>query len=133
MKLFDKVKCKGFYSKVHDGTYIFLDTQNLKAAHMNSNAINTDCLVEEDVDRVEKIYYKHVNQNFCGVIVGFTNLVVTGYLDVIYNDAADVRVGIIPEQFFVRKNPKRVVKCAIVYYANNKKHYVPLEDIEKEE
>ena len=133
MNLFDKVKCKGFYSKVHDGTYIFLDTQNLKAAHMNSNAINTDCLVEEDVDRVEKIYYKHVNQNFCGVIVGFTNLVVTGYLDVIYNDAVDVGVGIIPEQFFVQKNPKRVVKCAIVYYANNKKHYVPLEDIEKEE
>ena len=54
MNLFDKVKCNGFYSKVRDGTYICLDSQNLKAAHMNSNAVDTECLVEEDVDRVEK-------------------------------------------------------------------------------
>ena len=78
MKLFDKVKCKGFYSKVHDGTFIYLDTQNLKASHMNSNATDTECLVEDDVDRAEKTYYKHVKQNFCGVIVGFTDLIVTG-------------------------------------------------------
>ena len=132
MKLFDKVKCKGFYSKVHDGTFIYLDTQNLKASHMNSNATDTECLVEDDVDRAEKTYYKHVKQNFCGVIVGFTDLIVIGYLDVIYNDAIDVGVGILPEQFFVQKNPNHVEKCAIVYYANNKKHYVPLEDIECE-
>ena len=130
MKLFDKVKCKGFYSKVHDGTFIYIDAQNLKAWHMNSNAIGTECFVEEDVDRVEKTYYKHVKQNFFGVIVGFKNLTVTGYLDVIYNDAIDVGVGILPEQLFVQKNPNRVVKCAIVYYANNKKHFVPLQDIE---
>ena len=37
MKLFEKVKCKGFYTKVHDGTYIFLDEINLTATHMNSN------------------------------------------------------------------------------------------------
>ena len=42
MNLFDKVKCNGFYSKVHDGTYICLDSQNLKAAHMNSNAVDTE-------------------------------------------------------------------------------------------
>ena len=130
MKLFDKVKCKGFYSKVHDGTFIYLDTQNLKASHMNSNAADTECLVEDDVDRVEKTYYKHVKQNFCGVIVGFKNLVVTGYLDVIYNDTIDVGIGVLPEHFFVQKNPNCVVKCAIVYYADNKKHFVPLEDIE---
>ena len=132
MNLFDKVKCNGFYSKVRDGTYICLDSQNLKAAHMNSNAVDTECLVEEDVDRVEKTYYKHVTKKFCGVIVGFTDLIVTGYLDVIYNDTIDVGIGVLPEQFFVQKNPNCVVKCAIVYYANNKKHYVPLEDIECE-
>lgn len=27
MKLFDKVKCKGFYSNVYDGTYIALDRE----------------------------------------------------------------------------------------------------------
>ena len=28
MKLFDKVKCKGFYSKVHDGTFIYIECEN---------------------------------------------------------------------------------------------------------
>ena len=27
-------------------------------------------------------------------------------------------------------NEKETVKCAVVYYANNLKHYVPLEDLE---
>lgn len=133
MKLFEKVKCKGFYKKVYDGTYIFLDEINLTATHMNSNSQDTNCVVEENVDRVEKTYYKHVNQTFCGVIVGFTDIKVTGYLDVIYNDAVDVGVGVLPEQFFVKKTPKYVCKCAIVYYANNKKHYVPIEDIVENE
>lgn len=133
MKLFDKVSCKGFYSKAYDGTFIHLDEENLKATHMNSNAIDTNCIVEEDVDRVEKTYYRHVSQKFCGIIVGFIDLVATGYLDVIYNDAVDVGVGILPEQFFIQKNPKDIVKCAVVYYANNKKHYVPINDIESED
>lgn len=131
MKLFEKVKCKGFYAKVYDGTYVFLDKENLKATHMNSNATESDCVVEEEVDRVEKTYYKHVSQNFSGVIVGFKDLTVKGYLDVIYNDAFDTGIGIMPEQFFVRKTAKDIVKCAVVYYANNKKHYVPVEDIER--
>lgn len=131
MKLFDKVKCKGFYSKVYDGTYIFLDKENLKAAHMNSNATETNCIVEEEVDRVEKTYYKYVSKNFSGLIVGFKDLIVKGYLDVIYHDAVDVGIGVLPEQFFVDKTAKDIVKCAVVYYANNKKHYVPLEDIKK--
>lgn len=131
MKLFDKVKCKGFYGKVYDGTYIILDKDSLKATHMNSNAIESDCIVEEDVDRVEKTYYKHVSRNFSGVIVGFTDLVVTGYLDVIYNDAFETGLGTMPEQFYVEKTAKETVKCAIVYCANNKKHYVPIEDIER--
>lgn len=56
-----------------------------------------------------------------GLAVGFTDLIVTGYLDVIYNDAIDVGVGILPEQFFVQKNKNHVEKCAIVYYAKQQK------------
>lgn len=126
VKLFDKVKCKGYYKKAHDGVYIQLDAKNLTADLMNSHS---DKVIEEDVDRVEKRYYEHKDGNFSGVIVGFVDLVVTGWLDVIYEDAVDVGVGVIPEKYYIDKTPKDIVKCAIVYYANNLKHYAPIEDI----
>lgn len=126
VKLFNKVKCKGYYKKAHDGVYIQLDEKNLTAYLMNSHS---DKVIEENVDRAEKRYYEHKSGNFSGVIVGFVDLVVVGYLDVIYQDECDVGVGIIPEKYYISKRPKDVVKCAIVYYANNLKHYTPIEDI----
>lgn len=130
-KLFDRCKCKGLYKKVYDGLFVYLDKENLKADLVNTNlaGADNDGTVEKDIDCAEKRYYEHKDSNFSGIIVGFTDLVVVGFLDVIYQDACDVGVGIIPEAFYVSKRPKEVVKCAIVYYANNKKHYVPLEDI----
>lgn len=128
MKLFDKCQCKGFYKPVHDGIWISLDEDNLKANKCNS-ALNEDGVEEYDVDYAEKTYYEYVQSNFSGVIVGFKDLVIKGYLDVIYEDECDVGVGVIPEKFYVAKRPKEIVKCAIVYYANNMKHYVPIGDI----
>lgn len=134
MKLFDKVKCKGFYKKVSDGIWVHLDKSTLTAYAMNTNLVDTDNdgTMEADIDCVEKTYYEHRKGNFTGVIVGFKDLVVKGYLDVIYQDECDVGIGVIPEKFYVEKRAKEVVKCAIVYYADNKKHFVPIEDITKE-
>ena len=131
MELFEKVKCKGFYKKVHDGIYVYLDKSTLTAYAMNSNLadVDNDGTMETDIDCVEKTYYEHKTQNFSGVIVGFKDLIVKGYLVVEYQDAVDVGVGVIPEKYYVCKEPKEVVKCAVVYYANNMKHYVPLDDI----
>lgn len=127
MKLFDKVRCKGFYAKFHDGRYILLDEQNLMDDLMCSGNV-----IEEDVDdRIEKTYFRHRKMNFKGVVVGFVDLVISAWLDVGYDDAVDVGIGVIPEKYYVKKTPKETVKCAIVYYANNKKHYVPLDDIVK--
>lgn len=132
VKLFDFCKCKGFYKKVSDGIWVHLDKTTLTAYSMNTNLVSedNDGTMEADIDRVEKTYYEYVKGNCRGVVVGFVDLVVKGYLDVIYQDACDVGVGVIPEKFYVCKTPKDVVKCAIVYYANNKKHFVPLEDCE---
>lgn len=130
MNLFDKIRCKGFYKPVHDGVWIELDNDSLKANKCNSS-LTGDAVEEYNVDCVEKTYYEHVQSNFSGVIVGFKNLVIKGYLDVNYEDECDVGVDVIPEKFYVSKRPKETVKCAIVYYANNMKHYVPIEDIEK--
>lgn len=126
--LFDVCQCKGFYKKAHDGIYIELDREKLTADAYTSAS---DVAIESDCDRIEKTYYEYVKANCRGVIVGFVDVVVKGFLDVIYNDAYDTGIGMTQEEFYVTKTPKEIVRCAIVYYANNKKHYVPLDDIEK--
>lgn len=132
MNLFDKCQCKGYYKKVRDGIWIHLDKDELKAYQMNS-ALCGEAIEKEDIECAEKTYFEHRNCNFGGVIVGFVDLVVKGYLDVNYEDSIDVGIGVIPEKFYVTKRPKEVVKCAIVYYANNKKHFVPIEDISEKQ
>lgn len=129
MELFDKVRCTGYYKKAHDGVWVHLDKDNFTAYAMNSH---NDEATEADVDCVEKSYYEHIKSNFRGVIVGFKDLIVKGYLDVNYQDAVDIGIGSIPEKFYVEKRAKEVVRCAVVYYANNRKHFVPLYDIMEE-
>lgn len=129
VKLFDMCKGKGFYKKVHDGRFITLDKESLIADLCDSNLCG-DAVLEHDIDCAEKTYYKYVKASCKGVVVGFIDLIVTGYLDVNYQDAVDVGLGVLPEKVYVSKRPKDVVKCAIVYYANNRKHYVPVEDLE---
>jgi len=101
MNLFDKVKCKGFYKKVHDGKYLFLDEDSLKAY----DGADLDCIgnpkEDAEVEGIEKTYYEYVKGNFSGVIVGFKDLVVKCYLDAIYQEAVDVGVGTIQEKFYV--------------------------------
>ena len=128
--LFDKCRFKGFYKKAHDGRFIYLNKKELTADLCDINKCDeNDGIIEKDCERAEKTYYTHVKSNGSGVIVGFIDLVVVGYLDVIYEDECDVGVGVIPSAFYVAKTPKEIVKCAIVYYSNNKKHYVPLTDL----
>lgn len=75
--------------------------------------------------------YEYKEQKFTGVIVGFVDLVIVGYLEVIYQDVIGVGVGVIPEKLYIQKVSKEIAKCSIVYYANNKKHYVPIDKINK--
>ncbi len=130
-KLFDKCKCKGFYKRAHDGLFIHLDEENLTADLINTNLACADNVgvVEEDIDCAEKRYYEHKEGNFNGIIVGFVDLVVTGWLDVIYDAGVDTGFGTMPDKYYIAKRAKEVVRCAIVYYANNMKHYTPIDDI----
>ena len=131
MNLFDKVKCKGFYKPFSDGKWLYLVRETLTADAMDNNLAdgNNDGTVEKNVEYIEKTYYQHVDKIFIGVVVGYKDIIVTGYLDAMYEDECDVGLGVIPERFYVSKRARETVKCAVVYYANNKKHYVPLEDI----
>lgn len=131
MKLFDRVKCKGFYKPFSDGKWLYLDRKTLTADAMDNNLVDwgNDGTVEKDVEYIEKTYYQHVDKHFSGVIVGYKNIIVTGYLDAIYEEGCDVGIGVTSEAFYVSKRAKDIVRCSVVYYANNMKHYVPLEDV----
>lgn len=132
VKMFDMCKFNGFYKKAHDGRFIYLNKKELTADLCDSNKWDeNDGIVESNCERAEKIYYKYVSSNGKGVVVGFIDLVISGYLDVIYEDECDVGYGVIPSAFYVTKTANEIIKCAIVYYSNNKKHYVPLCDVEK--
>lgn len=106
-----------------------LDKESLTAEVYTSE---NDFAVEEIKcgEEIEKTYYEYVKKPISkGVIVGFVDLVVSGWIGCEWQDSVDVGVGIIPEKFYATKRTKETVKCAVVYYANNMKHYVPLEDV----
>jgi hypothetical protein len=100
--LFEKYRTTGFLKKAHDGVYV----------------VPKD---SETAVSVDKTYYEHVKSEGTGVVVGFKDVAINGYIDVDYSEGFST--------FDFQSRSKETVKCAIVYYANNKKHLVPLEDI----
>ena len=152
IKLFEKYKTTGYLTKVKDGTYIELDEHTGTAYKRNSNSISpydTCEFDDNDIDDlwgvtkkkkdedeiefgeyVDKTYYKLKEKTGKGVVVGFVNVVTKGRLCPVWEDAVDVGVGIIPEKYYVSKETAETKRCAVVYYANNKKHLVPIENIE---
>jgi len=125
--LFKKAKCSSFLKKVRDGKFIRVYKGEFdEASYCNSNdpdnEITSECCGEFDF---LKTYYKKKQRNFTGFIVGVKDIVVTGYLvaDTEYHPYNG-------EHLRIFKYPKEITKCAIVYYGNNKKSYVPLESIE---
>lgn len=71
-----------------------------------------------------KTYYERKEMNFSGVIVGRKRVVAKGWLVV-----DTVTPYYSPEYCVIRKEPEESIDCAIVYYAEGKKRYVPFEDL----
>lgn len=125
--LFKKVKCSSFLKKVWDGKFIQvykgeLDSASYCDSNDPENEIESDCCGEYDF---LKTYYEKKQRNFTGFVVGIKDIVVTGYL-VADTDSCPYN----GEHLKIYKHPKEIIKCAIVYYGNNRKRYVPLENIE---
>lgn len=72
-------------------------------------------------ETVEKTYYDRIEDEFEGVIVGYKNLVVTGYLGTDWYEDDERSYG------YCFKKPKDVVKVARVYFKNNCSRLVPLD------
>lgn len=129
--VFKKVVCSSYLKKVNDGKFIQIYKGDIdEAAYCDSNDPNqermSDCCGDHDF---LKTYYMVKEKTFRGFVVGIKEIVVTAYLcaDTCYHSYNS------NEYLKVYKNPDRRIKCAIVYYQNNRKRYVPLESIENEQ
>lgn len=122
--LFKKVKCNGFLKKVYDGRYVEVDKYgNCEYIDTNNKDLNITCEYCGDEEFL-KTYYIIKSRNLSGMVVGFKDIVINGYLCVDSN--ADYLGS---EHIKISKRPNEIVKCAIVYYADNRKSYVPIDNI----
>lgn len=129
-ELFQKVSCKGYFKRIYDGRFIETfenegKTLDCTYADTNNPDLNIECQYCGDLDFL-KTYYEHRERKFSGIVVGFKDLVIDGYLTVAtcydHLDREYTKLG---------KKYNKTALCAIVYYANSRKRYVPLYDIEK--
>ena len=128
--LFSKVHCKGYLKKIYDGKFIEIIEGDVKeAVYKNSNDDDFEKVSEccGDLDFL-KTYYEAKEKSFNGFLVGFKDVIATGYL--VADTDYDFRGH---EQLTIRKEPQDIYICAIVYFADNRKRLVPLDMLERSE
>jgi hypothetical protein len=126
--LFKKAKCNAFLKKVYDGRFI----QTYKnegcdvAEYTDTNNPDLDLLCECDGSlEFLKTYYEIKKRDFSGVVVGVKDIVVTAYL------VAETNYNYLGREYIrISREPEKIIKCAVVYYRNNCKRYVPLDNVE---
>lgn len=152
MKIFQKVHCRGYLKKESDGVVL--------ECSVNGQPSSVSCWdVDENVkviakryyyegdgwkeetladlsnfegDSVEKTYRHRVEEKFDGFLVGFTKIIVSGRIGTDY-DEEHIYAGEYGEHhryyhhLFKERNYEKV---GVVYFKNNVKRYVKLEDME---
>lgn len=135
--LFKKVLCSAYLAKVSDGVCImhikpeyaedrqehFMLCRGHDDGGEGTDEEESPC---EGAYDLEKTYYERREMEFYGICVGTKKVKTEGYLgvDVGYSGPS------CEEYYYVFKHPKTIVECAIVYFANNQKRFVPLDAIE---
>lgn len=137
MKLFTKVHCKAYMKKTSDGVHIKIydksgnPTQNRRdwdSAFGYKNETQLADLSGWCGESVEKEYRERVEKSFNGFLVGYTRINIKGEIgtDLTY----DFRGG---ENRIVFKEITEKPKVAVVFFKNNCKRYVLLDDLEEYE
>lgn len=133
MKLFSKVHCKAYLKKVKDGVYIGMYDE---FGSLTSSAANAKTAIAYKIDEkladlsefdggaVEKTYRERVKAEFDGVVVGFTQINIKGLIG---TDCDFDHLG--REIFYCFKEITEREKVGVVYFKNNCKRYVLLEDM----
>mgnify|MGYP003316348516 CR=1 FL=1 len=150
MKLFERVHCKGYLKKVNDGVHIqifnpdgtFCDAKTVDSADYKaiaykegvkpnglSDPIEIKDLSEWDGDSVEKIYRERTEEEFDGFLVGVTRVKVSGRIGTDW-ECVNYGFGDIREYGHCFKTIDEYPKVGVVYFKNNCKRYVLMEDME---
>ena len=145
MQLFKKVHCKAYLKKIKDGVYIqffnpdgtyyndrFVYDYNIKAiaykTKLDENMMNCDeelaDLSEFDGSYVEKVYRERVECEFDGFVVGYTKINTKGKIGTDWDSGEYVR-----EHGYCWREITERPKVAVVYFKNNIKRYVLLDDM----
>jgi len=144
-KLFSYVKCVAYLKKIRDGVHIILSNPDGSSCESNyacspnckAIAIRYDSEKGENVEIkdlsdfdgscVKKVYRKRIETEFKGVVVGYTTVKMSG---IIGTDWKESHYG--EDYGYCYKQAVDVPKVAVVYFKNNCKRYVLLDDLEQE-
>lgn len=122
------VHCTSYLKPVRDGRCLDAvkdDKGNITEVHYigNGNDVPDNCNYEGSLEFL-KTYYEKRSAEFDGVLVGTKKIVIDGYLwaDTEYHPykGEGIRVG---------KQPNTTVMCGIVFFGNNQKRLVPMENL----
>ena len=126
--LFKCVECSAYLKKVNDGVHISLTygepNEDKSGTFHHADGSETKCQFEGD--GVDKTYYTRKDAKFRGLVVGIKGIVAKGLL---FTDTGYHYNG--EDYGYVGKQAVETVRCAIVYYSDNKKRYVPLDAIKE--
>lgn len=137
MKIFTKVHCKAYMKKISDGVHIQIYNKKGELAQSHREW-DTATAYKDDTEiadlsgwcgeSVEKEYRERVEKSFNGFLVGYTHIKVKGLIGTDLN--YDFR-GV--EHLMLFKEITEKPKVAVVFFKNNCKRYVLLEDLEEYE
>lgn len=143
IKLFAKVHCKAYMAKIRDTVHIQLyeyGKEVLKADTVNdynskaiayrydedrNEEVQIANLSEFDGGSVEKTYYERTEAEFDGVLVGYVRLNVKSLIGTDWYEDEHRSYG------YCFKKVTEKPKVGIVYFRNNSRRYVLVEDLEE--
>lgn len=122
------VHCTSYLKPVRDGRCLDMvkdDKGNITEVYYigNGNDVPDKCNCEGSLEFL-KTYYEKRSAEFDGVLVGTKKIVVDGYLyaDTKYQPYRGEYIG-------VGKQPNTTVMYGIVFFSNNQKRLVPMENL----
>jgi len=137
MKIFTKVHCKAYMKKISDGVYIQIYNKDGGFAQSRREWDTAEAFKGKEKladlsdwcgESVEKEYRERVEKSFNGFLVGYTRINIKGLIGT--DTAWDFR-GVESKTVFKEITDKP--KVAVVFFKNNCKRYVLLEDLEEYE
>lgn len=133
--LFKRVDCKSYYKKIKDGRFIYFiperdserECDEYYYCGLDENGIpfEKECNADGARDFL-KTYYQKTEKPFRGIVVGVISLLIKAYLVAEYQEDPYSGRGFTQ----ISREPEEMATVAIVYYGNNRKRFVSIEDLE---